>query len=183
MGGGRGWLVAGGEFFGGRATGAYANVAIGSGNYSQPQGFRFTANCVHGAGRTKRENQDHNIYVNFIGSSGTSGSIDRNVIFDHPNGAGVKLGAGGQPGARGPWNVRVTNNTISNGGRQVLLHGNVRGNVDPGQPARLLDEALPEAAEDHGDLREHADDEDEPDHAQLRLRVGLRRLGPGRSAW
>jgi hypothetical protein len=132
MGGGRGWLVAGGEFFGGRATGAYANVAIGAGNYSQPQAFRFTANCVHGAGRTARENQDHNIYVNFPGSSGTSGSIDHNVIFDHPNGVGIKIGAGGEPNARGPWNVRVTSNTVSNGGRQILLHGNVRGNVIQG---------------------------------------------------
>ena len=132
MGGGRGWVVAGGEFFGGRATGAYANVAIGSGNYSQPAAFRFTANCVHGAGRTARENQDHNIYVNFLGSRGTSGSIDHNVIFDHPNGAGVKLGAGGQPNARGPWNVRVTSNTVSNGGRQILMHGNIRGNVVQG---------------------------------------------------
>jgi hypothetical protein len=132
MGGGRGWLVAGGEFFGGRATGAYANVAIGPGYHSQPQRFRFTANCVHGAGRTARENQDHNIYVNFNGSTRTSGSIDRNVIFNHPNGAGIKLGAGGLPGARGPWNVRVTNNTVSNGGRQILLHGNVRGNVIQG---------------------------------------------------
>jgi hypothetical protein len=132
LGGGRGWVVAGGEFFGGRNTGAYANVAIGSGYHSHPQGFRFTANCVHGAGRTNRENQDHNIYVNFTGSAGTGGSIDRNVIFDHPNGVGVKLGAGGVAGARGPWHVRVVNNTISNGGRQVLLHGNVRGNVVQG---------------------------------------------------
>jgi hypothetical protein len=132
LGGGRGWIVAGGEFFGGRATGAYANVAIGSGNYSEPQGFRFTANCVHGAGRTARENQDHNIYVNFKGSNATSGSIDHNVVFDHPNGVGIKLGAGGEPGARGPWHVRVVNNTVSNGGRQILLHGNVRGNVVQG---------------------------------------------------
>jgi hypothetical protein len=135
MGGGRGWLVTGGEFFGGRSTGAYANVAIGTGNRSQPKEFRFTANCIHGAGRTARENQDHNIYVNFPGSSGprgTSGSIDRNLIFDHPNGAGVKLGAGGVPGARGPWHVRVVNNTVANGGRQILMHGNVRGNVIQG---------------------------------------------------
>jgi hypothetical protein len=132
LGGGRGWLVAGGEFFGGRAMGAYANVAIGAGNRSQPSAFRFTANCVHGAGRTARENQDHNIYVNYPGSSRTSGSIDHNVVFDHPNGAGIKIGAGGLAGARGPWNLRVTNNTVSNGGRQILLHGNVRGNVISG---------------------------------------------------
>jgi len=33
---------------------------------------------------------------------------------------------------RGPWNLRVTSNTVSNGGRQILLHGNVRGNVISG---------------------------------------------------
>lgn len=132
IGGGTGWQVSGGEFFGGKDVGAYANVGIGTGYQGPPTGFRFTANCVHGAGLTARENQDHNIYVNFAGTRSTTGSIDRNLIFDHPNGAGLKLGFGGEPGARGPWGVRVSNNTITSGGRQILLHGDVRGNVIQG---------------------------------------------------
>ena len=132
VGGGTGWTVSGGEFFGGRATGAYTNVGISNGAAGSPSRFRFTANCVHGAGRTTRENQDHNIYVNFRGSPSTGGSIDRNLVFDHPNGAGIKLGFGGEPNARGPWGVRVVNNTFAHGGRQILLHGDVRGNVIQG---------------------------------------------------
>jgi hypothetical protein len=132
IGGGRNWVVSGGEFYGARSTGGYTNVGIGTGYTSSPSGFRFTANCVHGAGRTKRENQDHNVYVNFSGSGRTGGSIDRNIIFDHPNGAGVKLGFGGVEGARGPWGVRVVQNTVASGGRQILLHGNVRNNVIQG---------------------------------------------------
>lgn len=132
IGGGRGWRVTGSEFSGADRTGAYANVAIGSGYRGEPRDFRFTRNCLHGAGRTARSNTDHNLYVAFAGNSRTGGTIDRNIIFNHPNGAGIKLGNGGLPGARGPWGVKVLNNTIAFGGRQVLLHGDVRGNLIQG---------------------------------------------------
>ena len=55
--------------------------------------------------------------------------ISRNVIFNHANGVGIKLGDGGVPRAPGPWNVTVAYNTIAQGGRQIFLHGDVRNNT------------------------------------------------------
>ncbi|MFN8076666.1 MAG: hypothetical protein U0Q15_14770 [Kineosporiaceae bacterium] len=130
--GGTGWIVSDNEFFDSRVTGGYSNVTIASSTKSSPRGFRFAYNCVHNAGKTTRPNQDHNIYVNFAGNSSTGGMLDHNLIFDHPNGVGVKLGNGGQIGALGPWGVKVENNTIIEGGRQILLHGNVRNNTIKG---------------------------------------------------
>lgn len=127
--GGVGWRVSGSEFFGARNTGSYGNVAISTGHSGPPRGFWFAGNCVHGAANTTRVNTDHNIYVNFGGNSSSSGQIYRNIIFDHPNGVGIKLGNGGTAGALGPWGVQVLYNTIGKGGRQILLHGNVRNNL------------------------------------------------------
>ncbi|RJK95353.1 right-handed parallel beta-helix repeat-containing protein [Vallicoccus soli] len=128
MTGGTGWRVTSSEFFGARNTDAYANVAIdGGGGY--PRGFVFSQNCVHDAGRSERWKTDHNIYVKFRGAPGSGGTISKNTIYNHQNGAGIKLGDGGLPGAPGPWGVKVEQNTIAQGGRQVLLSHDVRGNV------------------------------------------------------
>ena len=131
IGGGRGWVVRNSEFFGASSTGAFSNVTIGSDIYGSgaPSGFTFTQNCVHDAGHTTRRTTDHNIYVSFRGTPSSGGLISRNTIFNHPNGAGIKLGDGGVLGAVGPWGVKVTYNTIAYGGRQVLLHGDVRNNT------------------------------------------------------
>ena len=131
IGGGTGWVVRNSEFSGASATNAFSNVTISSDIYGTgaPRGFTFTGNCVHDAGRSIRKTTDHNIYVSFAGESGSGGTISRNVIYNHANGAGIKLGNGGVPGARGPWGVTVAYNTIAQGGRQVLLHGDVRNNT------------------------------------------------------
>ena len=131
IGGGSGWVVRNSEFFGASSTGAFSNVTISSDIYGTgaPRAFAFTGNCVRDAGLTTRKGTDHNIYVSFEGASGSGGVISRNTIFNHRNGAGIKLGNGGKPGARGPWGVKVVSNTIAQGGRQVLLHGDVRGNT------------------------------------------------------
>jgi len=131
MGGGRGWVVRNSEFSGARWTGAYSNVAIASDLYGSgaPKGFSFVGNCVHDAARTGRGTTDHNVYVSFAGERGSGGLISRNIIFNHPRGAGIKLGNGGVLGARGPWGVKVTYNTIARGGRQVLMHGDVGDNL------------------------------------------------------
>ncbi|WP_298804252.1 right-handed parallel beta-helix repeat-containing protein [uncultured Pseudokineococcus sp.] len=126
--GGVGWRVSASEFWGARGSDAYANVAIAGGN-GYPRGFLFTENCVHDAARSQRVKTDHNIYVKIHGGPRSSGTISRNVIFGHPNGAGIKLGDGGQPGAPGPWGVVVLNNTILDGGRQVLMSHDVRDNA------------------------------------------------------
>ena len=99
IGGGQGWVVRNSEFFGASSTGAFSNVTIGSDIYGTgaPRGFAFTQNCVHDAGRTTRKTTDHNVYVSFKGTPSSGGVISRNVIFNHANGAGIKLGDGGVP--------------------------------------------------------------------------------------
>lgn len=131
IGGGTGWIVRNSEFFGASATNAFSNVTIASDAYGTgaPRGFAFTGNCVHDAGRSTRQGTDHNIYVSFAGNRASGGVISRNVIFNHANGVGIKLGDGGKDRAPGPWNVTVAYNTIAQGGRQVFLHGDVRANV------------------------------------------------------
>jgi hypothetical protein len=131
--GGTGWTVVNSEIFGASATGAYANVSIqtdttyGTG---APSDFVFAYNCVHDAGRSTRPDPtDHNIYVNFGGTSTSGGIITRNVIYGHPHGAGIKLGNGGVVGALGPWGVTVSWNTIADGGRQILMHGNLNNDT------------------------------------------------------
>lgn len=135
MAGGRGWSVLGSEIWGARSTGAYSNVAIAYDNSPSrtgaPRDFVFANNCVHDAANvtSRPAPTDHNIYVNFAGTPRSGGRITRNVIFGAPHGAGIKLGNGGAPRARGPWGVTVTDNTIADGGYQVLMHGDVRRNV------------------------------------------------------
>lgn len=131
MGGGTGWTVRNSEFSGARQTGSYSNVSIGSDKYGSgaPSGFLFTGNCVHDAAQTNRGNTDHNVYVNYPGAPGSGGVISRNTIFNHFQGAGIKVGNGGAAGAPGPWNVKVSYNTITLGGRQLLLHADVRDNT------------------------------------------------------
>jgi hypothetical protein len=133
IGGGRGWVVENSEFFGAKATSAYANVAIMSDTIAgtgAPSSFMFQYNCVHDAGQSTRTSPtDHNIYVDFAGNSSSGGTIQRNIIYGAPHGAGVKLGNGGGLYSAGPWNVKVIYNTITQSGRQVLLHGDVRSNL------------------------------------------------------
>lgn len=125
MNNGIGWVVSGCEFFGARQTNAMANVVI-SGSGGQPSRFVFKSNRVHGGAKsTRADTTDHNIYVNFRGTTGSGGSIVRNVVWDTPHGAGIKLGNGGAYNALGPRNVVVALNTIATSGRQILLHGNV----------------------------------------------------------
>ena len=126
---GVGWTVDSSEFWGARQTNSYANVVItGTGGY--PRGFTFSANCVHDAAQSSRTaTTDHNLYVNFEGSAQTSGTISRNTMWNAPHGENIKLGNGGAYGALGPWNVRVEGNTLVFGGRQLLLHGDVRNNT------------------------------------------------------
>jgi hypothetical protein len=127
--GGSFWTVSNSEFFGARQTNAYANVVI-SGTGGFPRFFMFSYNCVHDAATSTRADQtDHNVYVDFTGNGMTSGNIVRNLMWGAPHGENLKLGNGGVDGAVGPWNVRVANNTMAVGGRQLLLHANVVNNV------------------------------------------------------
>ena len=126
---GTGWSVRSCEFFGARQTNSMANVVI-SGSGGTPRGFEFRGNLVHDAALSGRaDTTDHNLYVNFQGAPGSGGIITRNVIWNAPHGAGIKLGNGGTYNALGPWGVTVAMNTIYNSGRAILLHGNIRNNA------------------------------------------------------
>lgn len=129
--GGSNWSVTGNDISGAATTKSYANVVIANSNGTTgtpPSGFRFSSNCVHDAANAHL-NADHNIYVSFHGTKNATGTIERNLVFNHNNGAGIKLGDGGAANAPGPWGVKVQYNTIGNGGRQILLHGNVGNNL------------------------------------------------------
>lgn len=134
--GGDGWSVRHVEVSGARKTGAYSNVSIasdegpGSTGTGAPRNFVFADNCIHDAANviSRGAPTDHNIYVNFHGDDSSGGLITHNTIYGSPHGAGIKLGYGGDPGALGPWGVKVVGNTIADGGYQVVLHGDVRNN-------------------------------------------------------
>ena len=129
MDGGVGWTVDTSEFWGARQTKAYANVTIsGTGGY--PRSWAFTQNCVHDAAmNTGPDATDHNVYVTYQGATPTTGLLIRNLIFGAPHGENIKIGNGGAYGTLGPWGVRVANNTLASGGRQILLHANVGNNT------------------------------------------------------
>ena len=130
MSGGLGWQVIYSEFFGARQTKAMTNVLIaGSGGY--PSHFMFAYNRVHDAALVTR-GSDHNVYLMFHGAPGSGGVVTRNAIWNAPYGENIKIGDGGTYNSPGPWGLTVTFNTLFGGGRQILLHGNVRNNVIAG---------------------------------------------------
>ncbi len=127
MWGGSHWKINNSEMFGARQTTSLANVVIRNSPAGPPRGFVFSGNCVHDAAIAD-PGMDHNMYVQFQGNNSAGGIIERNIIFGHPQGSGIKLGDGGVYAAPGPWHVMVRYNTIGRGGRQILLHGDVRNN-------------------------------------------------------
>lgn len=144
MNSGTGWMVNGLEVTGAARTGAYANVVITRINgWTTPTRWLFVNSCVHGGGvfPESRRGQLHEIYVTSTGDN-AQGLIARNTLFDTPFGAAVKIGNGGVPGAIGPDNVQVANNTMFSNGTQVLLFGrttgnSVRGNLIVGSTRKL----------------------------------------------
>jgi hypothetical protein len=131
--GGVGWAVGSTEVWGARQTNALANMSITSdtrpGGTGAPRGFRVQFSCIHDAAASGRAaHTDHNLYVNYHGNSSSGGYINNNIIYGAPNGAGIKLGDGA-PTNPGPWGVHVIRNTIAQGGRQILMSGEVRNNT------------------------------------------------------
>jgi len=130
MAGGTGWTVTNSEMSGARSTGDFANVAIDSDRETRtpPQNWSFLGNCVHDAAPRPSGSSAgyHNVYVNAEGG-GRGGLIARNVLFNAPGGANIKIGAGGNASVAGPAGIRVENNTLYNANQQVLVFGNVNG--------------------------------------------------------
>jgi hypothetical protein len=114
--GGTGWVLRNSELFGARSVAA---LMIDDGPGQNLGEFAVRDNCIHDTLPSNGENQDHNIYVDDFGASPTPrGIIERNVIFNAPNGNNVKLG-GGNGG--GPRNVDVRFNSMLGANRNVSL--------------------------------------------------------------
>jgi hypothetical protein len=126
------WSLSGDEVFGAGATGALANVAVARVNpaFPVPTNWSITQSCVHDGGvDPARPGIMHEIYVTVGGA--LHGSITHNRLFDTPNGGAIKIGEAVGPSGS---NISITNNTMFDNGKQVILQGDasdetVRGNL------------------------------------------------------
>lgn len=133
MAGGVGWVIDGVELFGTAGTFGMGALAIGSRDNAGPRDFTVINSCLHDGPLRRADAGYHGIYATARGSGpSASGLIANNVIYGFPDGGGVKVGAGGAAGTVGPWNVRVVNNTITQSGFGVVLHGRLNSTVVSG---------------------------------------------------
>ena len=114
--GGVGWKLINSEIWGTRGV---SNLMI-TGQHSLPQNYRINGNCIHdnlASGDAFMNN--HNIYLQPGYESGP-GVIERNILFNAPNGANIKA-AGGNPAVTGAANVSIRLNTMANAGAGVIV--------------------------------------------------------------
>jgi hypothetical protein len=113
--GGTGWKLTRAEIWGAHST---SGLHIDDGPRSNLGRWAVTKSCIHDTHPTNGLNQDHNIYVDDMSSSPhPSGLIARNLLFNAPNGRGIKLGPGDESG--GAKNVLVRHNIIYNSAQNV----------------------------------------------------------------
>ena len=116
--GGRGWSISGAEISGARSF-AGLLVVEDPADPSLPADWRVAGNCIWNTQPTNGRNEDHLIYVN-SGTTSGPGVVEDNLLFDAPNGAGVKLG-GPAPDEGGAAGVTVSHNTIVDAAQSVML--------------------------------------------------------------
>lgn len=109
---GSGWTIKNAELSEARS---YAALLVAG----EPSGWSVRDSCVHDTRTANSTNQDHLIYVN-TGSGGGPGLVTRNVLFNAPNGHGLKLAGSG---------VRFSYNTVHNTRHSVLVDGESHGNL------------------------------------------------------
>ena len=113
--GGTGWRLTRSEIWGAHST---SGLQIDDGPRSNLGRWAVNGNCIHDTHPTNGPNQDHNIYVDDMSASPSPrGLIERNILFDAPNGRGIKLGPGVETG--GAVNVTVRFNTIFNSSQNI----------------------------------------------------------------
>ena len=114
--GGTGWSFVNGEISGGIGV---SNLMINDLGGEPANNFRVANSCIHSNEATgDPKMNDHNIYL-YPGLDSTGGVIERNLIFDSPNGAGIK--AGGPNGNRGAANVVIRFNTLGIAGAGLTV--------------------------------------------------------------
>lgn len=126
--GGNGWSLTNSEVFGARQTGALANVVVSKVNIGMPTNWTIAYNSIHDAGADKaKAGKEHEIYLTAVGDA-QRGLIVRNLFYNTPEGASVKIGNGGLANSPGISGIQVDNNTMYQNFEQVLMHGNVSNN-------------------------------------------------------
>ena len=121
---GVGWRVTRSEFWGAQS---FAGLLVASTVAGEPADWAVEENCIHDTQPSNDVNQDHLIYTN-TGLTAGAGRIARNVLFNAPNGTGVKLG-GPSPLSGGATRVTVTENTIWNTAQNLLVAWQSNDNV------------------------------------------------------
>jgi hypothetical protein len=126
---GVGWAFENAELWGARS---FAGLLVFGSISGEPANWVIRGNCVRDT-RTSpihHINGDHNLYIN-TGTSAGAGLIERNILFNAPNGQNVKLGYGRsdvQPGD-GAANVTVRYNTMYNSLKNVMVADDSRNNI------------------------------------------------------
>ena len=113
---GVGWRIEGNELSNAKS---FAALLVASSGGDEPADWSVTGNCIHGTRKANGTNQDHLVYVN-TGTTGGPGLVSGNLLFDAPNGAGVKLG-GADDEDEGVRRVTVERNTIWKAAQSVLI--------------------------------------------------------------
>lgn len=121
---GVGWRLEGSELSDARS---FAALLIASEREGEPADWSITGNCIHGTRKSNGINQDHLLYLN-PGLSGRGGVVRGNLLFDAPNGAGIKLG-GASDDEGGAAGVTVERNTVWDAAQSILVSWQSEDNV------------------------------------------------------
>jgi hypothetical protein len=126
---GTGWQLLNSELAGAQS---FANLLVyGSGEHEgEPGSWRVAGNCIHTTVPSNGRNQDHNLYVN-TGSGAGPGLVERNLLFDAPNGMNIKLGGSAEDEGAAV-HVTVRRNTMVDAAQNVMIAWRSRGNVIQG---------------------------------------------------
>ena len=121
---GIGWVFENAEVWGAHS---FAGLLVAGTATGEPRDWTVRNNCIHDTYPSNDTNQDHNIYAN-PGVTSTGGLIERNLLFNAPNGEGVKV-AGPSTTSGGSGGVTIRNNTIYNSGQNILVGGQTSNTV------------------------------------------------------
>jgi hypothetical protein len=120
---GVGWSFRRAEVWGAHS---YADLLVASTVPGEPTDWVVARNCIHdNYGALDHENGDQLIYVNTHNTGG--GYVRRNVLFNAPNGMGVKLGSADEA-EEGPNGVTVAYNTIYDTNQSILVAWTAQNN-------------------------------------------------------
>jgi hypothetical protein len=111
--GGRDWTWQNSEF---TNTLGLANVMITGWGREEPARFTFTGNCLHDLSRSPKSST--NLFLGAMGL-GASGTVSRNVVFNHDGRPNVRIGSG----AGSPTRLRLVRNTIYGGSLGIDVRG------------------------------------------------------------